>query len=43
MIEFDDQYKEWDAAYVLGALSHDERKEYEAHLMQCSNCSAAIA
>lgn len=43
MIEFDDQYKEWDAAYVLGALSHDERKEYEAHLMQCSNCSAALA
>ena len=43
MSEFDDQYKEWDAAYVLGALSHDERKEYEAHLMQCSNCSAALA
>lgn len=43
MIEFDDQYKEWDAAYVLGALNHDERKEYEAHLMQCSNCSAALA
>ena len=27
-----DRYSEWDAAYVLGALSPDERAEYEQHL-----------
>lgn len=43
MTDFDDVYKEWDAAYVLGALSYEERKEYEAHLTQCSACSGALA
>jgi anti-sigma factor RsiW len=27
-----DKYREWDAAYVLGSLSTDERREYERHL-----------
>ena len=34
MTEFDDVYKDWDATYVLSALSHEEPKEYEAYLNQ---------
>ena len=37
------RFAEWDAAYVLGALSAADRAEYEAHLAQCSACRAAIA
>lgn len=43
MTEFDDEYREWDAAYVLGALSYEERKEYEVHLAQCPTCSSSLA
>jgi putative zinc finger protein len=32
-----------DAAYVLGALSHEERIAYEEHLRGCPRCSAAVA
>jgi hypothetical protein len=39
----DDRYVTWDAAYVLGSLSSDERREYEAHLSTCQRCSAAVA
>jgi len=39
----DDRYVTWDAAYVLGSLSPDERREYEAHLQTCEHCRAAIA
>ena len=42
MNEFDDPFKDWDAAYVLGALSTDERKEYESHLDTCATCSGAV-
>lgn len=38
-----DPYREWDAAYLLGALSPDERREYEVHLATCSRCSAEVA
>lgn len=38
-----DPYREWDAAYLLGALSPDERREYEAHLSGCARCSAEVA
>src|SRR4051794_5355249 len=38
-----DPYEEWDAAYVLGALSPAERREYETHLRDCERCSAAVA
>jgi anti-sigma-K factor RskA len=38
-----DPYREWDAAYLLGALSPDERREYEAHLAGCPDCSADVA
>ncbi|PRB17368.1 zf-HC2 domain-containing protein [Microbacterium sp. MYb62] len=37
------RYADWDAAYVLGALSAADRAEYEAHLAQCAECRAAIA
>ena len=43
MTEFDDEYREWDAAYVLGALSYEDRKEYEVHLAQCPTCSNSLA
>jgi len=39
----DDRYTTWDAAYVLGSLSDDERREYEAHLSTCPRCRAAVA
>lgn len=34
---------EWDAAYVLGALTPDDRREFEAHLAACKPCRAAVA
>lgn len=37
-----DRYSEWDAAYVLGSLSPDERAEYEAHLAGCDRCRTAV-
>jgi hypothetical protein len=39
----DDTYATWDAAYVLGSLSGNERREFEAHLATCPRCSAAVA
>jgi hypothetical protein len=39
----DDRYAEWDAAYVLGSLSPEERLEYERHLETCDRCTAAVA
>ena len=41
--ETGDRYAEWDAAYVLGALSSVERLEFEAHLGSCAACSARVA
>ena len=38
-----DRYVTWDAAYVLGSLSSNERREYEAHLATCERCRAAVA
>ncbi|GAB7071961.1 zf-HC2 domain-containing protein [Mycobacterium hodleri] len=38
-----DGYATWDAAYVLGALSSAERREFEAHLQTCDRCRAAVA
>ena len=37
-----DRYREWDAAYVLGSLSPDERAEFEQHLAGCERCRAAV-
>jgi len=33
----------WDAAYVLGALSSSDRREFEAHLADCRPCREAVA
>ena len=38
-----DRYAEWDAAYVLGALSPSDRRAYERHLPECDACRAAVA
>jgi hypothetical protein len=37
-----DPYALWDAAYVLGSLASDERREYESHLLRCMACRSAI-
>ena len=37
------RYADWDGAYVLGALSPAERREYEKHLEQCERCRASVA
>lgn len=38
-----DPYRDWDAAYVLGALAPAERRTYEEHLTTCDTCRAAVA
>ncbi|MCA5894474.1 zf-HC2 domain-containing protein [Isoptericola sp. NEAU-Y5] len=38
-----DPYREWDAAYVLGALGPAERRDFEEHLAGCDACRAAVA
>ena len=37
-----DDYAQWDAAYVLGALSDSDRREYEEHLAGCVSCRDAV-
>ncbi|MEO5919529.1 MAG: zf-HC2 domain-containing protein, partial [Pseudolysinimonas sp.] len=37
------RFAEWDAAYVLGALSPAERREFEDHLDECDKCRTAVA
>lgn len=36
-------YATWDAAYVLGSLSPDDHREFEAHLDRCASCRQAVA
>ncbi|WP_345803160.1 zf-HC2 domain-containing protein [Microbacterium sp. AZCO] len=36
-------FAQWDAAYVLGALSPTDRRDFEAHLETCPECRQAIA
>ncbi len=38
-----DTYRDWDAAYLLGALAPGERREFEEHLTGCAKCSASVA
>ncbi|RRO20358.1 anti-sigma factor [Saccharopolyspora rhizosphaerae] len=38
-----DPYAHFDAAYVLGALSREDRTAYEQHLTDCDSCAAAVA
>jgi anti-sigma factor RsiW len=37
------EFAEWDAAYVLGALTPADRSRYEGHLDECDRCRAACA
>jgi len=37
-----DPYREWDAAYVLGALSPRDRRAFEQHLAACPACREAV-
>ncbi|HKH08625.1 MAG TPA: zf-HC2 domain-containing protein, partial [Agromyces sp.] len=37
------RFAEWDSAYVLGALSPVERREYEEHVAGCDECRRSIA
>lgn len=37
------RYADWDAAYVLRALSVDDRRRYEEHLDACARCRDALA
>jgi hypothetical protein len=39
----DDPFHDWDAAYVLGMLGPDDRREFERHLTTCDSCSTAVA
>jgi anti-sigma-K factor RskA len=36
-------YADWDGAYVLGALSPADRREFETHLETCDRCRLAVA
>ena len=38
-----ERFADWDAAYVLGALSPAERREFETHLEGCERCRSAVA
>jgi Putative zinc-finger len=38
-----DKFAQWDAAYVLGALSPAERREFEEHLASCPSCKAEVS
>jgi hypothetical protein len=38
-----DPFAMWDAAYVLGSLDAEERRQYEAHLRTCARCREAVA
>jgi hypothetical protein len=37
-----DPYETWDAAYVLGSLSSNDRREYETHLGGCVPCRTSV-
>ena len=36
-------FVDWDASYVLGALSPSDRRAYERHLAGCGQCREAVA
>lgn len=37
------EVSDWDAAYVLGALTPADRRRYERHVDDCARCRAAVA
>jgi anti-sigma factor RsiW len=38
----EDPFATFDAAYVLGALSPDDRQRFEQHLRECERCAASV-
>lgn len=42
MNELVDPFRDWDAAYVLGSLGMDDRRDYERHLLNCQACTKAV-
>jgi Putative zinc-finger len=38
-----DPFRDWDAAYVLGGLSGEQRRAFERHIAECPACAAAVA
>ncbi|MCW2653701.1 MAG: hypothetical protein JWR32_4677 [Mycobacterium sp.] len=38
-----DEYARWNAAYVLGSLSNNDRREFEAHLSTCPSCRESVS
>lgn len=38
-----DPFESFDAAYVLGSLSPEDRQAFEAHLEGCAECSGSVA
>lgn len=38
-----DKYSTYDAAYLIGALSPEERHDYEQHLVDCPECRTALS
>ena len=42
MTDTTDRFRDWDAAYVLGALDSEDRRAFERHLATCSACAAAV-
>jgi RNA polymerase sigma-70 factor (ECF subfamily) len=38
-----DEFATWDGAYLLGALSAADRREYEEHLRSCAECSSGVS
>lgn len=38
----DDPFATYDAAYVLGALSPEDRSAFEHHVKECINCARAV-
>ncbi|WP_063051979.1 anti-sigma factor family protein [Nocardia arthritidis] len=43
MTDITDDFSTWDAPYVLGSLTRDERLQYESHLSACHDCRGAVA
>lgn len=38
-----DEFREWDAAYVLGALGPSDRRRFEEHLAGCEACQDRVS
>jgi len=41
--ESDDSFRDFDAVYVLGALSPEERARFEQHLTTCAACTRSVS